>query len=438
MLKLTLIIFLSKLIKRAINLVPSLGGTALPGLIALKLGKNILKNLVAKNNLNSIIITGTNGKTTTSRLVAQILTKANIPFFQNRSGSNLIRGITSSLLAQVSAKGKLPSNLAIFEVDEAVVPQLSKILDPKIILFNNLFRDQLDRYGEIDTILTKWQETLKHLNPKTTVIYNCDDPSLEYLTKGYKNKVSFGLSESFSKTKTLSSSADAIFCLSCHKKLNFSHIFTSHLGHYSCPSCNFKRSTPQVTLDPKTFSLELHNQYNLLAAKAVAQALKIDSKTINQGLKSFTPAFGRGETLKLGDLNTKILLVKNPTGYNVILESLAQKKSIKSTPILLALNDNIADGTDVSWIWDVNFNCLKYQKAPIIVSGIRAKDLNLRLKYAGVKSSNIILEPNLKQALNLLKNQAGTSAYILPTYTAMLNLRKILTKQKIIHSTWSD
>jgi lipid II isoglutaminyl synthase (glutamine-hydrolysing) len=438
MLKLSLTISVSKLIKQATNLVPSLGGTALPGLVALKLDKDILKKIIIKNKLHSIIITGTNGKTTTSRLVAQVLKKAKIPFFQNRSGSNLIRGITSSLLDQASIKGKLPSNFAIFEVDEAVVLKLSRVLNPKIILFNNLFRDQLDRYGEIDSILTKWQETLKHLNSKTTIIYNCDDPSLEYLTQNYKKKVSFGLSKSLAKSKTLSSSADAIFCLICHKKLNFSHIFTSHLGHYSCPSCHFKRPNPQITLNSKINSLELHNQYNFLAAKAVAKTLKIDSNTISQGLGSFTPAFGRGEIFNLGGVNTKILLVKNPTGYNVILESLSQKKLLKSTPILLALNDNLADGTDVSWIWDVDFNYLKYQKAPIIVSGIRAKDLQLRLKYAGVRSSKITLEPNLKKALNLLKKQASPSAYILPTYTAMLSLRKILVKQKLIHSTWKD
>ncbi|MBU1085348.1 MAG: MurT ligase domain-containing protein [Candidatus Beckwithbacteria bacterium] len=426
MLKLTSAIIIGKLTRTICHLIPSLGGTALPGLIALKLNKNLIKNLVNKNNLKSIIITGTNGKTTTGRLLAHILKKANISYLHNRTGSNLERGIASNLISNSSMKGSLPSQLAIFEIDEAVVPLLSKVLNPKVILFTNLFRDQLDRYGEIDTILSKWKQTLKTLNNKTTIIYNCDDPSLEYLTKETTNKISFGLNKSHSTTKPLSASADAIFCLNCHQPLNFTHIFTSHLGHYSCPSCNFKRSVPKVNLNLKSNLPGIYNLYNLLAAIAIAKSLGINQKTITKAIKSFTPTFGRGKSFKLKNLKTKILLVKNPTGYNVILETLTQNKNFKTSPLLLILNDNIADGTDISWIWDVHFNYLKYQKAPIIVSGTRANDLKLRLKYAGIQPARTVLAGSIKKALKILSNQPGSSAYILPTYTALLKLRKIL------------
>lgn len=438
MLKLSLAIIVAKITNQLCRLTPGLGGTALPGLLALKIDKNLLQKLIKKNQLDSIIITGTNGKTTTSRLLAHILKQAKVPYIQNRSGSNLARGITSSIINNLSASGQLSSKLAIFEVDEAVVPHLAKLLNPKIILFNNLFRDQLDRYGEIDTILSKWKQALKTLSNQTTVIYNCDDPSLEYLTKDIKNKISFGLNKKHSKTKPLASSADAIFCLKCHQPLNFTHIFTSHLGHYSCPSCNFKRSTPQSNLNFKSNLPGVYNLYNLLAATTISKALKINQITIIKSLKSFTPAFGRGETFKQKGLNIKIFLVKNPTGYNAILETLAQTKNIKTSLLLLILNDNIADGTDISWIWDVDFNYLKYQKAPIIVSGTRAHDLALRLKYAGIKPSRLILVGSIKKALKKLSNQKGSSAYILPTYTAMLQLREILKKQKLLHSTWND
>lgn len=436
--KLTLTILVGKITSVICHLIPNFGGTALPGLITLKLNPTLINQIARKNQLETILITGTNGKTTTGRLLAHILKTANVSYLQNRTGSNLERGIASSLISDSSISGKLPSKLAIFEVDEAVIPLLSKLLNPKIILFTNLFRDQLDRYGEIDTILSKWQQSLKGINESTTVIYNCDDPSLEYLTKSLKNKVSFGLDKKHAKTKSLSASADATFCLNCHQPLNFTHIFTSHLGHYSCPSCNFKRSTPQVKLNLKSNLSGVYNLYNLLAATAIAKTLKIDQKIINEAIKSFIPAFGRGEVFKLKNLQTKILLVKNPAGYNVILETLTKLKNLTTTPLLLILNDNIADGTDISWIWDVHFNYLKYQKTPIIVSGTRAYDLALRLKYAGIPPTKIIPVGSIKKALKILSEQPGDSAYILPTYTAMLKLRKILKKQKLVHSTWKD
>lgn len=421
------------------RLIPWTGGSALPGLIALKINPGLINQIREKNNLQSLVITGTNGKTTTSRLLSHILNSTNIPHLHNRSGSNLLRGVASTLINQISLFKGLPYSLAVFELDEAVINQAVKQLKPQIILFTNLFRDQLDRYGEIDTILNQWLDTLKKLPLKTKTILNIDDPSLNYLSQKSKSQtIKYGLSKKDSKRQQLSKSADAIFCPHCHYLLNYTGIFTSHLGHYSCPNCLFKRLNP--TVKPIKLQIKLpgiHNQYNLLASYTLAKTLKISSKSIKKALKTFKPAFGRTETFKLGQKITQILLVKNPAGFNVTLETLKAQKNLNQ-PMLLILNDKIADGTDISWIWDINFNLLIKRRTPIIVSGLRTYDLALRLKYAGIKPSKIIPKKSIKKALKTLKNQSGEKAFILPTYTAMLHLRKILNRQKIIHSTWED
>ena len=424
---------------RLSRLLPFMGGSALPGLVALKLNPSLINQIASRNNLKTVIITGTNGKTTTSRLISHILKQSKIKHIHNRTGSNLLRGVASTLINQISLTGNLGQKLAIFELDEAAAPSAIKALKPNLILFTNLFRDQLDRYGEIDTLLDKWRYSLKNLPKSSTLIYNSDDPSLNYLSSFAKTKtISYGLPKSLKQKESLSSSADAIFCPNCHQPLQFMAIFTSHLGHYHCPKCNFKRNLPSKNLKTKVLTLPgIHNRYNVLAATSLALKLNIDLRTINQALKSFRPAFGRAESFILGKKPTSILLVKNPTGFNVTLETLKAKKHLNK-PLLLILNDLIADGTDVSWIWDVEFEILSQRNKPVIASGLRAADLALRLKYAGLKPSLIIIKPSIKKALKSLQTQPDSPKYILPTYTAMLNLRRILTKLKLIHSTWED
>ncbi|MFC1627376.1 MurT ligase domain-containing protein [Patescibacteria group bacterium] len=433
----------AKLITLISKLIPSIGGTALPGLIALKLDPHFLSHFLAKHPIKPIVITGTNGKTTTSRLLSTILQTNQTLHIHNRTGSNLKRGVISTLISHHQLIKKNPQITAILEIDEAAVSTTIKELQPIIILFTNLFRDQLDRYGEINTILNTWKASLKYLPKSTKLILNIDDPSLNYLASFFKNQsnlVTFGLPTFLSTKSTPSHGADAIFCPKCLSPLSFSHVFTSHLSHYQCPKCHFKRLKPIYTFTkkPTTNLIGLHNLYNILAATSIAKILTIPSKTINQAIKNFKPAFGRGESFKLGQLTTNILLVKNPTGFNTTLETLKNKQLLNQHPLLLILNDLIADGTDVSWIWDVDFKYLKSRKKPIIVSGLRANDLALRLKIAGISQKQIIIQPNLKKALKTLSQQSPSPAHILPTYTAMLALREILRKQKIIHSTWKD
>jgi len=439
MLKLYLSIFVAKTISAICGFLPLSGGSALPGLIALKINPTLINQIVNKNQLKTIIITGTNGKTTTSRLLSHILDQTKTNHLHNRSGSNLLRGIASTLIKRISLKGTLSIKLAIFEVDEAAAPEAIKTLKPSLILFTNLFRDQLDRYGEIDTLLEKWKQSLNYLPKKSTLIFNADDPSLNYLASTTRiTSFSFGLPKSKKQRLHLSDSADALFCPQCHQPLKFNVIFTSHLGHYQCLSCNFKRKIPNSKFIHSSTNLPgIHNLYNTLAATSLALKLNIKITNINKALKTFTPAFGRSETFKLNNRLTKILLVKNPTGFNVTLETLKVNKHLNK-PMLIILNDLTADGTDVSWIWDVDFEILKSRKTPIIISGVRAFDLAVRLKYAGLNPSKITLESDLKKAINLLSNQASSPLYILPTYTAMLSLRKMLTSQKLIHSTWKD
>ena len=443
MIKLFFSITIAKVISQLSRLIPFIGGSALPGLIALKLNPTLINQISKKNQLKSIIVTGTNGKTTTSRLLGKILKTNNIKYIHNRAGSNLLRGIASTLINQSNNFGKIDKKLAIWEVDEAIVPQAIKQLNPSIILFNNLFRDQLDRYGEIDSISNKWKQGVNNLSKNTKLIINVDDPSLNYLSQSLKAKttlITFGLSKSLSQQQTLSHTADAIFCPKCHQPLKFTSIFTSHLGHYQCLQCNFKRSTPNNSLNKKiTTNLPgIYNQYNILAATTIAKTLNLPQASINTAIKNFKPAFGRAETFKDKDKSVQILLVKNPTGFNTVLETLNKNKQLTNSPLFLILNDLIADGTDVSWIWDVDFEILKSRKTPIIISGLRAYDLALRLKYAGINPKLIQLQPKLSKAFNQFINLKGKQAYILPTYTAMLSLREILRQKKLIHSSWKD
>jgi UDP-N-acetylmuramyl tripeptide synthase len=444
MIKLFFSLLIGKLIQLICRLLPAIGGSALPGLVSLRLDPRLIEKLVKKNNLQSIIITGTNGKTTTSRLLGAILQAQSTPYLHNRTGSNLLRGIVSTLINQTNLLGQLSVNSAVWEVDEAVAPEAIKQLKPQILLFTNLFRDQLDRYGEIDTILQNWQKSLRFLPRTSKLIVNIDDPSLNQLAISWSHPsrtITFGLSEKLAPKTSPAHAADALFCPDCLKPLQFTHVFTSHLGHYHCSSCSFKRQKPQLTLSSQkqTPSLPgLHNLYNLLAATSLAQTLNISQTVIHQAIKDYQPAFGRAESFKLGRLPVNILLVKNPAGFNITLETLQAKKHLHSQPLLLILNDLIADGTDVSWIWDVDFELLKKRQTPLVVSGLRAPDLALRLKYAGLKPHLITIQPSLKKALSFLKHQPGSSGYILPTYTAMLQLREILRKQKLIHSTWED
>ncbi len=447
-LKLATAIFVGKFITFVLKLNKS-GATAAPGLYALKIDPDLIKKLASKIQYGSIIITGTNGKTTSSRLVCDILsTKYNV--IHNRQGSNLLRGIASTLLRQSTLGGKIKQNLALWEVDEAVFPLALDQLLPKTIIALNLFRDQLDRYGEIDTIRTKWQMAIKKLDKYSTVILNADDPGIAILEKSTKAKVLFfGLGDKKINLPQISDVKDVISCPNCQSRLHFASTFSSHLGIFSCPKCTYKRPNPNVSAKNLKFNKDfstsltltvnreqltvnyplpgLYNVYNVLAAAACAVSYGIENNKIINSIQKFSPAFGRFQSVQVNDKFVLIFLIKNPTGANEVLRTIANSKNLN---ILAILNDKIADSHDVSWIWDTNWQILKGKVNNFYVSGVRALDMATRAKYANIALDPGNIESDIEKALekSLSKVQKGQSLIVLPTYTAMISLQKSLHK----------
>jgi len=468
-----------------VNKITGSGGTAAPGLIALKICPDLVKKLARQLDKN-ILITGTNGKTTTARMVSSILKQAKIKYFHNRVGSNLLRGVASTLLKNSYISGKMPKDYwGLWETDEAVFPIICGEVQPQIVLITNLFRDQLDRYGEINTLAGKWKRALNSLPKNSVVILNADDAAVAGLGKNLQQKtLYFGLSDPKLPNKNPDHASDATVCPYCQNELTFKKCYVGHMGNYYCKKCGaiqpkkdfiFPRcleySTPEVVEKIKKNIPGNYNFYNISAAFALASILKINKQIIIKGFLSFKSAFGRVEKIKTGEKTLNIFLVKNPTGFNEVIETLIntpchshtlkkdsspslsflrkqesiqinhsnklQTASGMTITCLIVINDLIADGTDISWLWDVHFEKLAPYLKKVIVSGTRAYDMALRLKYSQT-SSNLIIQPNLKSAISHLLSATSNKLYILPTYTAMLETRKILNQMGLVHSSWED
>ena len=447
-LRLSLAILVGKTIS-ILNKHTGTGGTAAPGLYALKIDPDLVKKLTTKIKYGNIVISGTNGKTTTARLIADILS----PKFQiihNRQGSNLLRGIASTLIAKVSLLGKLRADLGLWEVDEATLPEAIENTSPKIITLLNLFRDQLDRYGEIDTIRRKWQESISKLSQDPTLILNSDDPGISFLKRSFKGKVIyFGVEDKKLNLPEITHVADISNCLNCESRLVYSTVLSAHMGHYACPKCHLQRPKPQIAAIDLKFNPDfstfaklnvngqmlnvryalpgLYNVYNVLAAYTTGHALGIDPATAKEKIEDFLAAFGRFQSVSIGNKSVVIFLIKNPAGANEVIRTIATKNKIN---LLVILNDNIADGRDVSWIWDTNWEILTPQTKHLAISGTRCWDLAIRLKYGGLKlSKNNIYEDISYSLENTLENMSSKDTLlILPTYTALLEVQKSLAK----------
>lgn len=431
----SLIIILGKLVSKASQLLNLGSGSTWPGHIALMINKNFIKDILSKNKIKIMLIAGTNGKTTTSRLIKTILEKNNQKVLQNNSGANLLNGIASTLLLHSTIVCTLNYDYAIFEVDENTLPLFLNELEPDYLILLNLFRDQLDRYGEINIIAQKWSDAIQKLNKKTTLILSADDPQIAHLglSRSYSNIYYFGLNnKTLSQTKHQHAS-DSSYCPNCGNKLNYETIYFSHLGIWECPKCKLKRPEVKSSETQTPSLLGIYNQYNINASVLFAKINNINNEIIKQSLLSFTPAFGRQEIIEINNKKVQIFLSKNPTSFNQSLQTI---NDLGAKNLLIVLNDRIPDGRDVSWIWDIDFEEYLHDKM-IIISGDRAYDMALRLKYSS-KSQNQNLKfkiyENLKEAINktlelLPKNQ---TLYILPTYSAMLEVRKILTGRRIL------
>jgi len=441
------------------------GGTALPGLVAHRLDPHILSGLTARLPAGSTVVTGTNGKTTTTRLLATILQVAGLKVVNNRSGSNLIRGLTSTLLTHAKFSGKLEADSGLFEVDEAAFPQAVAEIVPRFILINNLFRDQLDRYGEIDNIRKLWIASVQKLTAGTTLILNADDPSVAYLARfapaGVRS-IFFGLDDPSQTLPELPHAVDAAKCVVCGSALRYEAVYISHMGHYQCTNCDFKRPPPdylaqnillqgtsgaQFTLstpdEPLNLSLGvpgLYNIYNATGAAAASLAMGLAPENVRHGLAEFKAAFGRIEWVKLAEDKSLLLaLVKNPVGFNEVLRMLTTNPAEK-LKLLVIINDLTADGRDVSWLWDVDFEVLAGRVEFAMTSGLRATDMAVRLKYAGVDANLIRAEDDIATALKqaTARLTSGETLYVTPTYTAMLQTRQILQKMGMVLPFWEE
>jgi UDP-N-acetylmuramyl tripeptide synthase len=424
--------------------------SVLPGEIARRLQPKLLQLLSCQVKQGVILIAGTNGKTTTSLLLRTMLERQGWRVVHNAAGANLENGLMTALLQNTNLIGTLDADFAILEVDENIVPRVLAPLQPRLILTLNLFRDQLDRYGEVDTISRRWGQAIAPLPPETIIVANADDPTLAYMGQQLnQNVLFFGLSEPEHYLDEIPHAVDSIYCPSCGTRLVYEGVYLSHQGDYNCPSCGFHK--PPLAIDSRIWEqilIGLYNKYNTLAAVLAAQQLGVDEAIIRDTIANFQAAFGRAEELQVRGKHVRILLSKNPVGMNETIRAVNEVRgerqiegeSRQLAPVLVVLNDRIPDGTDVSWIWDVDMEKLVERGGTLVVSGDRVYDMALRLRYSQPEIDNIdrnvnlIVEEDLKEAIATALSQtpANETLHILPTYSAMLEVREILTGRKIL------
>jgi len=429
------------------------GGTTLPGDVARAIDPKILTRLAEDLTHGAVVITGTNGKTTTARLVTWLFEGIGQRVVSNRAGANLIYGVTAAALGKAGTDGKLKADWGVFEIDEASLPRAVEEIQPKATLVLNLFRDQLDRYGELETIAKKIEKALSALPEGAHVILNADDPRVAEIGLSLPHKPTwFGLDDLAVAGEQLPHAADARTCPRCGASLLFDAVYVGHDGVYRCPTGDFARPQPDLTatdivldgFDSLMLTIEgtriamplggLYNCYNVLAAYATACSLGLDGRYIAERLKTFRAAFGRQERIEFRGRRLVLVLSKNPAGFNETVRTAVELA--RGENFLIGLNDRKADGTDVSWIWDVDFEQLKGRAKLVIPAGVRAHDLAVRLKYAGVEAQPPETDPG--KALDALVKQTneGDTTYLLCTYTAMLDLRAELVRRGWAQPYW--
>jgi lipid II isoglutaminyl synthase (glutamine-hydrolysing) len=448
----------------ALSRVRGSGATSAPGRVLLALEPRALGLLGARLARGSVLISATNGKTTTAALAASVLGRAGVSLVHNQAGANMAGGIASTLLAAAGSGGAISGELGLFEVDELWLDRIAAELHPRAIVLGNLFRDQLDRYGELETIAARWEAAVTGPpGERAALVCNADDPVLAGLGGERElaggEAIYYGVEDDSVALAGMAHAADAKHCRRCGAPYEFEAVYLGHLGRYHCPACSGRRPSPTVCarsvilegVRSASFRLcvpdgeaevrlalpGLYNVYNALAAAALGVALNIPLPHIVAGLQSTTAAFGRAETVTVAGREARILLVKNPAGANEVLRTLALEPG--SHDLLGVLNDNIADGRDVSWIWDADFELLAGRLRTATCSGARAPELALRLKYAGIEPERIRVIDDLPQALqSAVRNTAEDEEplYVLPTYTAMLALRELLVARGEADSSW--
>ncbi|MCL5677118.1 MAG: Mur ligase family protein [Firmicutes bacterium] len=438
------------------------GGSSLPGRVARRIDPRLLTRLSRQTGGGNLMISGTNGKTTTAKMISEIASASGLRLTHNRAGANLITGLTTAFLQSATAGGRISTDLGLLEVDEATVPRAAEEVGPKAMVVTNFFRDQLDRYGELEHTVRFIRRGLERMRPESVAVLNADDPLVANLGRTTPTRtLYYGIDVPGFGSHEVDHTAEAKHCVVCGEPYQYEVYYYAHLGKFRCPNCGNARPEPQVVLTGLTsegsrgsrltlrtpqgefeahISIPgLYNVYNALAATAAASALGISLANIKAGLESFSSHFGRMEMIPLGDKEIFLALVKNPVGFNEVIRTINETPEQKT--LLIPINDNYADGTDISWLWDVDFEMLvagQEHVKTVIASGQRAEDMALRLKYAGIDVSRIRTEGDLRQALQVGLGSIGPGEilYILPTYTAMLEMREILQKMGYARKFW--
>jgi UDP-N-acetylmuramyl tripeptide synthase len=427
------------------------GGTTLPGKILATIDPGAVASLARRLPRGSALVSATNGKTTTAAMVAGILSER-VRLAHNRAGANLVSGVASALLSAENAE------LGLFEVDEGAFPDVARRVRPQAVCLGNLFRDQLDRYGELELVAERWRTAVAELDPGAAAVVNADDPLLADIARGRSNVVRFGIDDPSAARERLPHAADSKYCRSCGSPYGYRAAYVGHLGDFACPEGHEERPPLDIVarsivlsgLESVAFDLAtregtrrlsiplpgLYNVYNALAAASLALVLGASLDEVESGLGRFRAAFGRFERIPVGDKSVLLLLVKNPAGANEVVRTLVDAG--KPQRVLVALNDEIADGRDVSWIWDVDFEPLVEGMDEVIVSGSRAEELALRFRYGGVPPDAIKVVKGLGAALTygIEGTPAGGELVVLPTYTAMLALRRIAAERGLVRPYW--
>ncbi len=438
------------------------GGSTVPGRVALAIDPLVIRKLAYQCRRGAILVTGTNGKTTTSKMVSDILRRARYRVVHNRSGANLIYGVAAAFVQAANVFGRIRADYALVEVDEGTVRKVVDQLPLKAVLVTNFFRDQLDRFGELDHTVQLVSEGLSRAPYDALIALNADDPLVAGLGPGRPQRILYyGIEDSHYASPISEQSREIKPCQACGATLKYDSFFYAHLGRYRCPSCGQTRPTPTVSVqqvalrgvegsdmilrtDTGDFKVNitfpgLYNVYNALAAAAVTHGLGIPDHTVATGLAKSAGSFGRMEVIRVDGKRVLLALVKNPAGIDAVIRTVLEDR--RARHMVIAINDKFADGTDISWLWDGDFERLSASDHPpesVITSGIRAADMAVRLKYSGYPARRITIKNSLDDALQegLARIDHGETLYFLPTYTAMLEVREIIRRRGYTRHFW--
>jgi UDP-N-acetylmuramyl tripeptide synthase len=433
------------------------GGTSLPGRMLLRMQPDAIAQLAGRLPGGSIVISATNGKTTTAAMASAVLERTGTRLVHNRAGANMAGGVASALLDAAHVGGQMDGDTGLFEVDEFWLPRVADALHPRALLLGNLFRDQLDRYGELDAIADRWAAVVAAQPAGTKLVLNADDPLVADLGTT-SEPVYFGIDDDRLALPALQHAADSKHCRRCGHAYVYDAAYLGHLGRYHCPNCGAHRPEPQVVardvelhgVRSARFALHtpvgqaevdlplpgLYNVYNALGAAALGFALDVPLDDVVAGLEAVAPAFGRAEVVQAGGRDLVLLLVKNPAGANEVLRTLVLEDG--QLDLLGLLNDRTADGHDVSWVWDADFELLAPRLRTMTCGGTRAAELAVRMKYAGADPETLRVEHELERALDaaLAGGDPARPLYALPTYTALLELRELLVRRGLTSRYW--